>query len=54
MENQTVNIKGFAVRIISTDEGIIVDIYDRAALEAGPVQPIASTWALDSETEAAE
>ena len=43
-------VKGFAVRIHSTDEGIIVDVYkDGAEMES----PIASTYAYDAELEEA-
>jgi hypothetical protein len=42
-------IKGFAIHIKETDEGIVVDIFDREALKNSNPQPIASTWALDHE-----
>ena len=53
-QTKIVNIKNFEVHINSTDEGIVVDIYDREALKAGPAEPIASTWAMDQETEQTE
>lgn len=53
-QTKILQLKGFEVHINSTDEGIVVDIYDREAIKAGPVEPIASTWALDHETGAAE
>lgn len=53
-QTKIVNIKGFEVHINSTDEGVVIDIYDREALKAGPVDPIASTWAMDQETEQTE
>ena len=41
-------VKGFAVRIISTDEGIVVDVYKNGAeMES----PITSTYAFDAELE---
>lgn len=52
-QNKIVVIKGFEVHINSTDEGLVVDIFDRELINAGPVEPLASTWALDSETGAA-
>lgn len=41
-------VKGFSVRIMSTDEGVVVDIYGLGREMAGP---IASTYAFDSAAE---
>ena len=42
------SIKDFSIRIHSTDEGVVVDIY-KADDEMN--EPIASTYAFDSETQ---
>ena len=39
-------VKGFAIRILSTDEGVVVDIYNEGEVME---LPIASTYALDNE-----
>ena len=39
-------VKGFAIRINSTDEGVVVDVYKNGAEMD---TPIASTYAFDSE-----
>lgn len=41
-----IEVKGFAIRIISTDEGIIVDVYAKGQEDNGP---ITTTYAFDSE-----
>ena len=39
-------VKGFSIRILSTDEGVVVDIYSEGEeMES----PIASTYAFDNE-----
>lgn len=38
-------VKGFAVWVRATDEGVVVDIYNNADL----AEPLASTYAFDSE-----
>jgi hypothetical protein len=39
-------VKGFAIRILSTDEGIVVDVYrDGNEMDS----PIASTYAFDAD-----
>ena len=39
-------VKGFAIRILSTDEGVVVDIWkDGGEMDS----PIASTYAFDQE-----
>jgi hypothetical protein len=43
-------VKGFAIKIHKTDEGVVVDIYQNG-LEDG--NPIASTYAFDNELEEA-
>lgn len=50
MISQAFDIKGFTVHILSTDDGIVVDIYDREELKHFDAQPIASTYAFDNET----
>lgn len=43
-------VKGFAIRIHHTDEGVVVDVFDSAALSNGDTEAIvASTYAFDSE-----
>ena len=44
-------IKGFAVWIRSTDEGIVVDIYE-SGLEMN--ESLGSTWALDADLSTAD
>lgn len=45
------DVKGFAIRIQSTDEGVVVGIFSRSALESEPFcEPLASTYAFDAET----
>jgi hypothetical protein len=39
-------VKGFAVRIHQTDEGVVVDVWDGSGFGDSP---IASTYAFDSE-----
>lgn len=41
------NVKGFSIRIQSTDEGVVVDVYGS---EGDAQDPIASTYAFDTET----
>lgn len=41
-----IDVKGFAVRIQITDQGIVTDIYARGMEENGPM---ASTYAFDHE-----
>jgi hypothetical protein len=44
-------VKGFSIRIHSTDEGVVVDVYK--AMEE-MTDPVASTYAFDSEVEGTE
>jgi hypothetical protein len=44
-------VKGFSIRIHSTDEGVVVDVYKAMEEMSGPV---ASTYAFDSEVEGTE
>jgi hypothetical protein len=44
-DNLFVNVRGFAVAIITTDEGIVIDVYPRSDAD----EPIASTYAFDSD-----
>lgn len=46
-----VSLKGFAICIQTTDEGIVVDIYDEAKLDRGEVDDalLGSTYAYSSE-----
>lgn len=47
-----VDVKKFAIRIHSTDEGVVVYVFSAAALEADPFcEPLGSTYALDAECE---
>ena len=41
-----IEVKGFSIRIMSTDEGVIVDVYAKNKENDGP---IAATYAFDSE-----
>lgn len=41
--------KGFAIRIHTTDEGVVVDIYKEVDLAQLYDEPIASAYAFDSE-----
>jgi hypothetical protein len=44
-------VKGFAIRILSTDEGVVVDVWkDGGEMDS----PIASTYAYDSDIETIE
>lgn len=45
------DVKGFAIRIHKTDEGVVVDVFNREA-DIASAAPIASTYAFDAETEA--
>jgi hypothetical protein len=38
-------VKGFSIRILSTDEGVVVDIYELG----NEWEPLASTYAHDSD-----
>ena len=44
-------VKGFAIRIHTTDDGVAVDIFDDKALEAGMGlgEPLASVLAFDAD-----
>lgn len=48
-------VKGFAIRIHSTDEGVAVDIYNNKEMNdpdnGGTVEAIASAYAFDDELE---
>jgi len=46
---QIIDIKEFQIHIKTTDEGVVVDIFDREALQKGDVAPLASTYAFDHE-----
>jgi len=41
-----IEVKGFSIRIMSTDEGVIVDVYAKNKENNGP---ITTTYAFDSE-----
>jgi hypothetical protein len=43
------SVKGFSIRIMSTDEGVVVDVYEDGK-EMG--SPVSSTYAFDSEVQA--
>jgi hypothetical protein len=44
------DVKDFAIRIHSTDEGVVVDVFDAALLKADIFcGPVASTYAFDSD-----
>lgn len=46
------DVKGFAIRINGTDDGVVVDIFSRKELEQSPYcEALASTYAFDHETE---
>jgi hypothetical protein len=45
------SIKNFSIKINKTDDGIVVDVYQKGFEDR---DPIASTWALDSEIEEQE
>lgn len=45
-----IDVRGFTVNILTTDEGITVDVFNRYELaEHIPCNPIASTYAFDHE-----
>lgn len=45
-------VKGFAIRIHSTDEGVVVDVFDNMAMKTEPfVDPITTTCAFDTDCE---
>ncbi|HNG03372.1 MAG TPA: hypothetical protein PLQ71_15905 [Nitrospira sp.] len=45
-----IDVKKFAIRIHSTDEGVVVDVFDAAALEEDPFcEPLGSTYAFDAD-----
>ena len=45
-----IDVRGFTVHILTTDEGIVVDVFNRSELADHPyVSPIASTYAYDHE-----
>jgi hypothetical protein len=46
---QIIDIKEFQIHIKTTDEGVVVDIFDRKALQKGDADPLASTYAFDHE-----
>ena len=43
-------VKGFSIRILSTDEGVVVDIYE----SGNEWEPLASTYAFDSDIKTIE
>ena len=45
-KNKWVTVKGFSVRIHVTDEGVVVDIFEKGREDEGP---ITSTYAFDAE-----
>jgi hypothetical protein len=47
-EDAWIKVKGFAVRITKTDEGVVVDVYKDGETDGGS---IASTYAFDAEIE---
>jgi hypothetical protein len=45
-----IDVRGFTVHILTTDEGIVVDVFNRSELaDRCYVSPIASTYAYDHE-----
>lgn len=50
-----ISIKGFAICVQTTDEGVVVDIYDEAVLDEGRADDalMASTYAFDNDLEVA-
>lgn len=45
-----IDVLGFTVHILTTDEGIVVDVFNRSELaDRCYVSPIASTYAYDHE-----
>lgn len=45
-----VDVRGFTVYLHTTDEGIIVDVFNAEQLRAEPfAEPVASTYAFDHE-----
>jgi hypothetical protein len=43
-----IDVRGFTVHILTTDEGIVVDVFNRSELaDCCYVSAIASTWAHD-------
>ena len=45
-----IDVKKFAVRIHATDEGVVVDVFDAAALEEDPFcETLGSTYAFDAD-----
>jgi hypothetical protein len=45
-----IDVRGFTVHILTTDEGIVVDVFNRSELaDRCYVSPIASTYAYDDE-----
>ena len=46
--------KGFAIRIHTTDEGVVVDIYKEVGPDKPYDEPIASAYAFDSELDEQE
>ena len=49
-DNMWVSVKNFEIRIYTTDEGVVVDIY-RGSEEGADGDPLASTYAFDNECE---
>jgi hypothetical protein len=46
-----IDVRGFSVRLLTTDEGIIVDVFNAEELRAEPcAEPVASTYAFDHES----
>ena len=45
-----IDVRGFSVRLLTTDEGIIVDVFNAEELRAEPhAEALASTYAFDHE-----
>lgn len=45
-----IEVKGFAIRIHATDEGVVADIFSDRELRLDPFcEPLASTYAFDSD-----
>lgn len=45
-----IDVRGFSVRLLTTDEGIIVDVFNAEQLRTEPyAEPVASTYAFDHE-----
>jgi hypothetical protein len=49
-----IDVRGFAIQIITTGEGILLDVYDKKEMEKKVyTEPVASTYAFDHELNSA-